>query len=267
MIRATGSRTQLSLAACAIAALMTVLAQAEMIDINLTGFRVDYSTLNDTLRDRVDPSGGNFDPTEAVKLTGSEFNFDNALVAQLSESNGQDTYADLLVENITPTLTLPSPISAATGDNDNNFGFDWFYDDGGTLRFLSLDFEEVNVVLIDNGQFGKPTLVVTGSTNSWTQSTHLPGGLIFDPGSQISFSYTTSNTMAFDISGNDFTDLLAAGGVMQLSGEGEREIVIPEPPTVSLALLAVCALAVVIRFSNLKKQLQALACPLNSRAT
>jgi hypothetical protein len=150
---------------------------------------------------------------------------------------GDDPFADMLISNIMPTLTLPtsgSPVSVSTGNNSGGFGLDWFIDDGGVMRNLRLNFNDVTVALIYNGNVARPTLVLTGSTSSWTQS-NLPGLLEFDAGTEISFSYTTSNTMAFDVSGQDFVDLLGSGGVMQISGEGR---IIPEPTTIALTSFA-----------------------------
>lgn len=236
MIRAIRKRVQRELAALAVVFIATVPAQAAMIDINLTGFRVDYSTDDDQLHDRMTELGGNLDPGEAVQLTGTEFMFNGALTAQYNVSDGELTYGDLLIQDIDPTLTLPTSIltpSVSTGDNNGSFGFDWFFDDGGTLRSLRLNFEEVAVALFYNGIHIRPTLLITGSTTNWTQS-NLPGNLAFDAGSEISFSYTTTNTMAFDVVGNNFVDLLGSGGVMQISGEGR---IVPEPGTVVLASL------------------------------
>jgi hypothetical protein len=248
MIRAARKRIQITLAACAVVVVAAVSAQAEMIDINITGFRIDYSTDDDQLHDRKSDVGGSLNPVDAVGLTGTEFMINDNLVEQYNVSEGEDTYADLLVSNITPTLTLPtlvSPVSLSMGGNDDGFGFDWFYDDGGTMRNLRLNFEAVTVALIYNGNAIRPTVLVTGTASSWSQS-NLPGGLAFNAESEISFSYTTSNTMAFGVSGVDFTDLLGMGGVMQISGDGER--IIPEPATVPLALFAICIMTVVMRW-------------------
>lgn len=254
MTRASGKTLSLALAACVIAFVASSPAWAGMIDINLTGFRVDYSTDDNQLHDRKDDAGGNLDPNEAVALTGTEFQFNDSLVTQYSKSMGQQTYADMLVKDITPTLTLPtsgSPASISTGDNLGTFGFDWFYDDGGTTRSLQLLLDKVTVGLIYNGNSTRPTLVVTGSTSNWMQ-TKLPGGLAFDTGTDISFSYTTSNTMT--LSGDEgLTDLLAMGGVMQISGDGE--IIVPEPPTGTLVLSALCIL-VIVTHSHSAKPLQ-----------
>jgi hypothetical protein len=244
--RATRKRLQIVLAACVVFLAASVPLRAEMININLTGFRVDYSTDDDQLHDRKSDAGGNLNPVESVALSGTEFSLGDILDTQYSTSMGQQTYADMLVKDISPALTLPtlgSPVSLSMGSNSGTFGFDWFYDDGGTVRQLRLKFNDVTVGLIYNGNSIRPTLLVTGSTTDWTQA-DLPGGLAFDSGSEISFSYTTSNTMAFGVSGSTFTDLLAMGGVMQISGEGN----IPEPPTLPLALCAMCILTVMVRW-------------------
>ncbi len=220
----------------AIALVGANVAQAEMIGINLTGAQLQYTTTANRLNDLTDDDGGNKNPDEAVRLSGSEFTFDGNLVQQYSVSMGESTYLDLLVSDITPDLTLPANVlvpSVATGDTNGGFGLSWFYDDGGTVRSLDLVFEEVTVALFRNsGNANRPILVVTGSTTDWTQSA-LPAGLSFTPGSAISFSYTTSNTMPFDITGSSFTTLLASGGVLELSGEGS---VIPEPAAAALLL-------------------------------
>jgi hypothetical protein len=249
MIWTNPKRLRTELAAFAVAMIVVVPAHAGTIDINLTGFRVDYSTDDDQLHDRMTEAGGNLDPGEAVLLTGTEFMLDGLLTSQFNASDGEQTYADLLVEDIDPTLTLPTTAlapSVSTGDNNGSFGLDWFFDDAGTLRTLRLNFEEVTVALIYNGIHIRPTLVVTGSTTNWTQS-NLPSGLAFDPGSAITFSYTTTNTMAFDVVGNNFVDLLGSGGVMQISGQGDT--VVPEPTTmvISSAIGAVGLLSVVRR--------------------
>ena len=242
MIRVQGTTPLLALVASAVLLAAAAPVCAGMININVTGFRVDYSTDDNQLHDRQTDAGGNLNPAEAVKLTGTEFQFDDTLITQYSTSMGEQTYADTLIKDISPALSLPSlgtPFVLSTGDNQGTFGFDWFYDDGGTMRNLRLKFGEVNVALIYNGNATKPTLLITGSTANWTQQ-NLPGSLKFADNSDISFSYTTSNTMA--MTGQEF-DLLAMGGVMQISGEGE--IVIPEPSTGVLTLSVLCTLVLV----------------------
>ncbi len=220
--------------ACAIVFVGANFARGEMIGINLTGAQLQYVTDANRLNDLTDDDGGNKNPAEAVRLTGSEFTFNGALVEQYSISMGQSTYLDLLVSDITPDLVLPATLivpSVAMGDTNGGFGVSWFYDDAGTVRSLDLVFDEVTIALFRNSSNpNRPTLLVTGSTSNWSQS-NLPAGLSFNPGSAVSFSYTTTNTMPFDIAGSNFSTLLASGGVLEISGQGS---IVPEPAAVIL---------------------------------
>jgi hypothetical protein len=216
---------------CAVAVAFGGSASAAMIGVNLTGFRVNYVTSADRMNDMQSELGGSNNPAQAQLLTGSEFTVDNMLVAQFNQSMGENTYADLLLTNIAPTLELPTSVaspSISEASNGGTFGFEWFYNDGGTMRSLSLTLDRTAILLLRNPtDMNKPTLVVSGATTNWTQS-NLPGGINFTPGTPISFSYTTTNTMPFDVSDGEFVSLQASGGVMELSGEGTIGIV-PEP--------------------------------------
>ena len=121
-------------------------------------------------------AGGNLNPAEAVKLTGTEFQFDDTLITQYSTSMGEQTYADTLVKDISPALSLPSlgtPFVLSTGDNQGTFGFDWFYDDGGTMRKSAPQVRGSQRRIDLQRQFHRPTLLITGSTTNWTQRTCL----------------------------------------------------------------------------------------------
>lgn len=224
-------KSALAVVACTVAMAFTGPATAAMIGINLTGFRVTYVTAADRLNDTQSELGGNKDPNEAQLLTGSEFTVDNTLVAQFNQLEGDKTYADFLLTDIDPILELPASVvdpSITVASNGGSFGFEWFYDDGGTIRSLSLNLDRTAILLLRNASdANKPTLVISGSTSDWTQN-ELPGGISFTPGTPISFSYTTSNTMPFDVNPDgSFASLFASGGVMELSGQGT--VGIPEP--------------------------------------
>jgi hypothetical protein len=221
-----------TLVACTVAVAFSGTVSAAMIGINLTGFRVTYVTSAGRLYDTQSEMGGSLNPAQAQLLTGSEFTVDNTLVAQFNQSMGENTYADLLLTNIAPDLVLPASVlnpSISEAVNGGTFGFEWFYDDNGTMRSLELVLDRTAVLLLRNpSDMNKPTLVISGSTSNWTQS-NLPGGISFTPGTPISFSYTTTNTMPFDIVNPEgtFSSLFASGGVMELSGEGS--VGVPEP--------------------------------------
>lgn len=237
-------------AACALALAMSGPVSAAMIGINLTGFRVSYVTDADRLNDMTSEMGGNQNPDQAVLLTGAEFSVDNTLVAQLNQSMGGNTYADLLLTNITPKLDLPATVispSIAEAVNGGTFGFEWFYNDGGTMRSLELVLDRTAILLLRNPTDGnKPTLVISGATTNWTQS-ELPGGISFTPGTPISFSYTTTNTMPFDVLGDgSFSSLLASGGVMEISGEGS--VGVPEPAAAWMMMLGMGSAVAALRY-------------------
>lgn len=223
-------------AALAMTIAMAGTTQAAMIGINLTGFQVQYVTDANRANDLKSEMIGNKNEDQAVKLSGTEFMVDDVLIAQYSAMGGQDTYADLRLDNVSPDLFLPAnPLmpSVAQSDNNGSIGLEWFYDDGGVIRSLTLRLETTSLALLATGNPSKPTFLITGMTTDFDQS-HLPGGIQFTPGSPISFSYTTTNTMPFDVVGNNFVALLASGGVMEISGEGS--IGVPEPASVGLLL-------------------------------
>jgi hypothetical protein len=144
---------------------------------------------------------------------------------------GENTYGDLLLTNITPELDLPTSVIAPSiveAVNGGTFGFEWFYNDGGTMRSLSMELDRTTILLLRNpSDMNKPTLVISGSTTDWTQE-NLPAGISFIAGTPITFSYTTTNTMPFDVMPDgSFTSILASGGVMEISGEGT--VGVPEP--------------------------------------
>ncbi len=206
-------------------------ASAAMIGINLTGFRVQYTTSADRLNDMQSELGDNQNPAQAVLLNTAEFSVDDTLIEQYNQAAGNNTYADLLLTNIAPGLLLPTSVAAPSivqANNNDAFGFEWFYNDGGTMRSLHLVLDQTTILLLANASNPqRPTMVISGSTTNWTQD-NLPGGIQFTPGTPITFSYTTTNTMPFDVMpDNSFTSILASGGVMEISGEGS--IGIPEP--------------------------------------
>src|SRR5690606_1097619 len=150
----------------AIAVAMAGTTQAAMIGINLTGFQVQYVTGANRANDLQSEMGGNQNPAQAVSLSGAEFMVDDALIAQYSKMNGEYTYADMLLNNISPDLFLPASVanpSVAEASNGGGFGFEWFYDDGGTMRSLLLNIDRASLVLLRNPLNAlKPTLVITG---------------------------------------------------------------------------------------------------------
>ncbi|WP_425395572.1 hypothetical protein [Aeoliella sp.] len=191
--------------------------------------------------------GGNEDPVEAHKLVGGSFKLDETLVEQYMESD--NIYGDLLIFDLGSSIASPSPVSFATGDNsvgmdDYNFGFDWFQKSGGvTTSSLSLKFDDSLVVLTDTGSQGNPTLLISASTTEWSQF-NLPGGLQFAPGSEISFSFTTTsnNTRGVPQQG-DFENIIAMNGVLTISGQA-----IPEPTGAYLLLTGLGVAVVAVRW-------------------
>src|SRR5690606_2262293 len=112
--------------ACAAAVALTGPLSAAMIGINLTGFQVQYTPSAERLNDLKSEMGGANLPSQAVLLSGAEFSVDNTLVEQYNQSMGQNTYADLLLTDISPELLLPTSVAAPSivqANNGNNFGF------------------------------------------------------------------------------------------------------------------------------------------------
>lgn len=226
----------LAVAACTAFA---VAADAATINLNMESLDVMYDGPANLVRDLNSlgtPAGGNQVAAEANRLDAATITLDDAVVAQYMASDA--IYGDLLVKDLpgsiaAPDITTfpPGPVTFALGDNNFSFGFEWFLQEAGsTIASLALDFDQVVVTLTDTGA-PNPTITISAATTQWTQN-GLPGGLAFEPGTQLRFSYTAQNTAAAPTGDDNYTVVFGMKGVATISGEA----MVPEPTSAYLLL-------------------------------
>lgn len=236
-MKATMMKHLAMVVACAGFGMLTAAsAQAATINFNIAGVDLLYSGPSGHIRDLSpadNSNGGDENANEADKVDGTVIRLDAAIVEQYMSSDA--IYGDLLVKGLPNSMARPTPVTAAVSDNTegmdtHTFGFEWFLNDGMSLESsLQLDFDSLNVLLIDNGTMF-PTLTLTGSTTVFEQF-NLPGGLQFATGTPIRFTYTAENTSTVPVTGTPITQLFAMDGVVSISGEA-----VPEPASALLLL-------------------------------
>jgi hypothetical protein len=210
-------------------------ATAGTINIILSDADIVYSGANfgGSIYDVVGHPGGNLDENEADNIKTAVFEMDMATVGTImtGDAGFGDMYADLKIDGVGASINSnPVPPGAnfhpGIGSNGGGFGLDWFTTVGGYK--LQLGINQIDL-LLSSGVF-----FFTGTATVLDQD--LPFGLAFDTNLPVQFSYTA--TLPGLLGPATARTGAMGSGALTISGT----MIIPEPTTLGLAVVA-CSLA------------------------
>ncbi len=211
-----------AIASCLIAgaAVVSVPAQASVLEIQFTGLNLTYDGTNifdsgssNTVRN------GNY--AEADALTSMNFYLDGALVGVLNT----DVYADIYIANVGPLSDAGSFVTS--GGNGGGFGIDLLTSKDIPGWGLSLNVDKMQFLYTGS----KIAISVSGiATDIFSQA--LPFDLEFDETQPITIVMSSANLSNIVSDGGLITHLEAAG-TGNIAGNGHA-IPVPEPSSVIL---------------------------------
>lgn len=215
-----------------LALLLPGAARAATINMIVGNLDVTFDGMNGTLFDLGDSDGGNLDPSEARRVSSTEFDVDG-VTQFLAMDPPDDLLVDLLVTNLGSELTINSLVMGAGGSGSPVFGFDWFDGDG---NFLRLGIDSVSYTLVETGVAGLNFFNFFASAKVLDQS--LPAAVGFGFAEDVLLSYVATDVM-ISKGPNGGARLMLATGALTVTGQQ-----IPEP-TAGYLLLGTLATAMV----------------------
>jgi hypothetical protein len=212
--------------ACLASLLVVGTAQAEIIQIHVTGLNFTFG--GGQIYDTPNAVGGNQVITQADPVETIDFFKDDVFVGRLNT----DVYADLLIDKV-PLLPKSGGV-VTTGSTGGTFGFDLLQGGSSTTQLLGLTFDSLDVF------YSKSKVVFVGGDVQQLTAQNLPFGLVLDNDTTLSISISSSNLTSLTYTAdNQSVTGFQAFGTGDVSGTGH---VVPEPSTLILLGMGVLGL-------------------------